>query len=145
MVILGMIVMANTHEFNRYTMAQFAAMLNKAHEDSVNFECTCATNIGMYMCSDTSVSTDAMCKISFCTYSGTNEATATNMGIYLYHLYGILNGMFVNLYHVSACKFGFQNIALFFGPNAIHLPTSHDHIDAERTNRTLIYVCLDYI
>ena len=140
-----MIVMANTHEFNRYPMAQFAAMLNKAHEASVIFECTCATNIGMYMCSDTSVSTDATCIISFCIYNGMNEVAATNMGMYLNHLYGILMGMFVNLYHVSACKFGFHNIALLFGPKAIHLPTSQDHIDAERTNRNLIYVYLDYI
>jgi len=55
--------------------------------------------------------------------------------------------MCVNLYQVSACRFGRQHMAWLFGPNAIHLPTSQAHIDAERTNMNLILICvyLDYI
>jgi hypothetical protein len=128
-------------------MKTFAAALMSAHEARVAFECTCATNMGMYVCSETSVSTVAMCMKSFLMYNGVIEAAATPKGIYLNHLYGILMGMCVNLYQVSACRFGRQHMAWLFGPNAIHLPTSQAHIDAERTNMNLILICvyLDYI
>jgi hypothetical protein len=70
------------------------------------------------------------------------DVNAMNMGIYLKSVCGILYGMCVSLYHVSACMFGDQHIACDFGPKAIHLATSHAQILADKTNSILIMTLL---
>lgn len=61
--------------------SMFMMMLMPAHVASVCFVCMCATNIGTYVCSESSISTVAACMSSFCMYSGVIVETAMNNGM----------------------------------------------------------------
>lgn len=64
-------------------------------------------------------------------------------GKYANLVWCIFAGICVSLYQVSACRSGFQQIALLFGPNAMHLATSHAQMDADNTKNILIYgICV---
>lgn len=103
----------------------------------------CATKIGMNACSDTSNMTVNMCMMSLGMYRGGTLAMAMTIGKYVIFLWCIFAGICVSLYHVSACRSGFQQMALLFGPNAMHLATSHAHMDADNTKNILIYgICV---
>jgi hypothetical protein len=55
------------------------------------------------------------------------------MGNSVIILCGILSGICVSLYHVSACIWGCQHSPVDFGPKEIHLPTIQDHNVADIT------------
>ena len=82
-----------------------------------------------------------MCMMSLLMYSAAKDVAAMNVGMYANMLCGNLAGICVSLYHVSACRFGFQHMALLLGPNAIHLAMSHAHMDADIANIILIVFC----
>jgi hypothetical protein len=101
--------------------------------------CICATNMGMYACSETNSTTVNACTMLLCMYSGVIDVIAMNKGMNLNIACGNLAGIGVSLYQVSACMFGVQHIALAFGPNAIHLDTNQAHRLAEITNNKFMY------
>ena len=51
---------------------------------------------------------------------------------------GILAGIFVSEYHESGVISGRHMITEHFGPNAIDLPTNHDHKHADTTKKMFI-------
>jgi len=63
--ILAMMVMANISDPMAQMISMFIPMFMVAHMASVCFVCTCATNMGMYVCSDSSMRTVAVCMASF--------------------------------------------------------------------------------
>jgi len=73
-------------------------------------------------------------------YSGGMVLTAMMIGKYVTFLWCIFAGICVSLYHVSACRSGCQQMALLFGPNAMHLATSHAHMDADNMKNILMYM-----
>lgn len=51
---------------------------------------------------------------------------------------GILAGIVVSKYQESCLILGVQVMTEHFGPNAIHLPTNHDHKHADTTKKIFI-------
>lgn len=79
--ILAMMVMANMSDPMAQMITMFIPMFMVAQIISVCFVCVCATNMGMYVCSDSSVITVPACMASFGMYSGVIVETAMNSGI----------------------------------------------------------------
>lgn len=137
--IMAMIAHVDCSILNRRIQPTEAKILNIVHTARRMSECICATNMGIYACSETSFKTVAMCMMSFCTKSaGTASAAKTkdNTGKYLC---GMMYGLGVSLYHESACMFGCQQSPRVFGPNVMALPTSHAHRLADKTKNILIF------
>lgn len=97
--------------------------------------------MGMIACSDTSITTVNACMKLFLIYNNGIDIISNIMGMCFRMVPGNFAGMGVSLYHVSASTHGRQKIPFIFGPNAIHLETSHDQILADMTNKNRIGLC----
>ena len=124
---------------NRRIQPTEANILKIVHRTRIMSECICATNMGIYACSDTSFKTVAMCMMSLCTKSAGTASTANTKDNAGKYLWGMLYGLGVSLYHESACMLGCQQRPRVFGPNAMALPTSHAHRLADKTKNILIF------
>ena len=96
------------------------------------------TKMGTQLCSETSMRTMILCVIVLLTNSvGMDNIVNTN-GMYTMSIGGILAGIFVSAYHESDVICGRHVITEHFGPNAMDLPTNHDHKQAEITKKMFI-------
>jgi len=67
------------------------------------------------------------------------ENSVNIMGVQTTSVSGILPKIGVNEYHESGPMSGTHVTTEHFGPNAMALPTSHDHRQADRTKKIFIH------
>ena len=70
------------------------------------------------------------------------ENNMNRMGIQTTSATGILPANGVSEYQESGPMFGTHVMTEHLGPNAMALPTSHDHKQADKTNKIFISFCL---